>query len=169
MGAAIADGEDGATSAPQAEPVTLTAEEQVLVRADLDVLLPTLDGERAERFAALRHAVVAGTIPVELGGALEALLELTLQTGRARARYRADGEGVLTKVYRRTAAGRGLQAHMRQVNTALGRLEGEQITSVKVGMRTVGHFTIAIQTDRTTLTLATRPDTINVESVAVGA
>lgn len=150
-------------------PLALTDEERDLVAADLATLVPTLDGDRQRRFAALRDAVVDGEVPAGLTGALESLLELALQTGRARARYRADGEGALTRLYRKTPAGRALQTHLRDVNEALATLAGQTITSMTVGMRTVGHFTIAIQTDQTSLTLAARPDTVNVESVAVGA
>jgi hypothetical protein len=35
-------------------------------------------------------------------------------------------------------------------------------------MRTLGHFTVTIGTDATTLTLAVQPDAVAVDSVAVG-
>jgi hypothetical protein len=146
----------------------LDAEERDLVTQDLEVLLPTLEGDRRERYSRLRDAVAAGAVPPELTPALESLLELTLQTARARARYRAEGEQTLTKLYGRTPAGRELAGHLRQVNKALGSLEGQTVGSVAVRMRTVGHFTIAIQTSDTTITLAARPDSIDVESIAVG-
>jgi hypothetical protein len=37
-----------------------------------------------------------------------------------------------------------------------------------VRMRTLGHFTVTIQSKATTITLAVRPDGVQVESVAVG-
>lgn len=160
---------DVSTDQPAVVPIELNEEERTLILSDLDALLPTLDGARADRFRALRASAVAGTVPADLVAALESVLELTLQTGRARTRYRADGEGILTAVYRRTSAGRTLSKHLGQVNEALKTLAGDEVTSISVRMRTVGHFTIAIQTDNTTLTLAARPDTINVESIAVGA
>lgn len=148
--------------------LALDAEEQELLAQDLDLLLPTLAGERQDRFRALRQAVGAGEIPPSLTPALESLLELTLQTARARARYRAEGEQVLTRLYQRTPGGRELAEHLRQVNAALKSLQGETVESVSVRMRTVGHFTITLQTDGTTITLAARPDSVDVESVAVG-
>jgi hypothetical protein len=159
---------DTDTDAASAPALELDAEERDLVAQDIEVLLPTLDGDRRERYARLRDAVLAGSVPAELASALETLLELTLQTARARTRYRAEGEQTLTKLYSRTAGGRELAAHLRQVNQALGSLAGQQVESVAVRMRTVGHFTIAIQTDATTITLAARPDSIDVESIAVG-
>lgn len=150
-------------------PLELTDEESELVGLDLDVLLPTLDGSRRDRYEALRAAVGAGQVPARLQPALESLLELTLQTARARTRYRAEGEQILTKLYTRTASGRELADHLGQVNEALRSLAGQTIGSVTVRMRTVGHFTVTIQTDGTTITLATRPDSLDVESIAVGS
>lgn len=150
-------------------PLELDADERELVTLDLDALLPTLDADRRARYAALREAVVAGQIPADLVPALESLLELTLQTARARARYRAEGEQTLTKLYRRTPGGRELSHHLGQVNEALTTLAGQTIESLSVRMRTVGHFTLTIQTDATTITLASRPDTVDVESIAVAS
>jgi hypothetical protein len=154
--------------APELDALELDEEERELVAQDIEVLLPTLDGDRRQRYARLRDAVLAGSVPPDMTPALESLLELTLQTARARTRYRAEGEQTLTKLYSRTAGGRELAAHLRQVNKALGSLSGQTVESVAVRMRTVGHFTIAIQTSGTTITLAARPDSIDVESIAVG-
>ena len=151
------------------EPIELTEEESDLVASDLDVLLPTLEGPRRERYARLREAVAAGEVPDELISALESLLELTLQTARARGRYTAEGEQALTRLYGRTAGGRELAGHLSQVNRALTSLKGQTVESVGVRMRTVGHFTITIQTDGASITLASRPDSIDVESIAVGS
>ena len=157
------------TEAPTVAPIELDAEERELVGLDLDALLPTLDSERQARYAALRDTVAAGQVPDELVPALESLLELTLQTARARARYRAEGEQTLTGLYRRTPAGRQLSDHLGQVNEALKSLDGQAIESLSVRMRTVGHFTLTIQTDATTITLATRPDSVDVESISVSS
>lgn len=165
-------GVDPASAEPapslELDALALDEEERELVAQDIEVLLPTLEGARRERYALLLDAVLAGSVPPELTPALESLLELTLQTARARTRYRAEGEQILTKLYSRTAGGRELAAHLRQVNKALGSLSGQTVESVAVRMRTVGHFTIAIQTSGTTITLAARPDSIDVESIAVG-
>ncbi len=148
--------------------IELDAEEQELVAQDLELLLPTLDGERRERFRQLAAAVAIGEVPASLTPALESVLELTLQTARARQRYRAEGEKILTGLYRRTPGGRELTDHLRQVNAALDSLAGNTVEAVTVRMRTVGHFTLTIHTDEATITLASRPDSVDVESVAVG-
>lgn len=155
------------TEAPTVTPIELDTDERELVGLDLEALLPTLDGERHDRYATLRDAVAAGQVPPELIPALESLLELTLQTARARARYRAEGEQTLTGLYRRTPGGRQLSGHLGQINEALKSLAGQTIDTMSVRMRTVGHFTLTIQTDATTITLAARPDSIDVESISV--
>lgn len=165
---------DPAPASPSAESgpppdLTLSPEEAELVASDVDVLLPTLQGERRERYASLRAAASAGHVPADLAPALESLLELTLQTARARKRYRAEGEKILTDLYRRTPGGRELSRHLGRVNAALSSLSGQTVERISVGMRTVGHFTITIETDATTITLAARPDTVDVESISVGA
>jgi hypothetical protein len=76
---------------------------------------------------------------------------------------------VLTQLYGRTSAGRGLTEHLSQVNSALKALAGHTVKGVNVRMRTVGHFTITVQTDGATITLAARPDSLDVESIAVGS
>ena len=159
---------DAGANADPIAALELDEDERDLVARDIEVLLPTLEGDRRERYARLRDTVLAGSVPAELTPALESLLELTLQTARARTRYRAEGEQTLTKLYARTAGGRERAGHLREVNKALGSLAGQTVESVAVRMRTVGHFTIAIQTSGTTITLAARPDSVDVESIAVG-
>ncbi|MFN2557392.1 MAG: hypothetical protein ABR592_11105 [Nitriliruptorales bacterium] len=155
---------------PDTEPgsITLDTEERELVRQELDALLPALSGERLQRYEQLGAAVGAGSIPPESVPLLESLLELALQTARARRLYRAEGERVLTQLFRRTPRGRELAEHLDQVNHALGALAGHTLNRARVGMRTLGHFTLTLETEAATMTLAVRPDSVNVESVSVG-
>jgi hypothetical protein len=150
------------------EAITLRDEEQELVTAELAAILPALHGERLARYERLREAVDAGNVPDDLAPVLEALLELSLQTARTRQLYKAEGERILTGLYRRTPGGRELSAHLRAVNTALEALADSTLDAVSVRMRTLGHFSITITTDAATLTLGVRPESVNIESVAVG-
>ena len=150
------------------EPLELDSDEQELIELELASLLPALEGPRRERYQALAETVAGGTVPPDLVPQLESLLELVLQTARARKLYRAEGERILTALLRRTPRGRELTGHLNDVNTALTAITGHTLNGVRVGMRTLGHFTVTLQTDAATLTLAVRPDGLNVESVAVG-
>jgi hypothetical protein len=150
--------------------VTLGDEERELLRLELRTLLPALSGPRRERYEALARVIDSdsASVPVEVLPALESVLELALQTGRARRLYRAEGERILTNVLRRTPQGRELSAQLDRVNEALRVVTGETLDAVRVRMRTLGHFTVTIQSKATTITLAVRPDGVQVESVAVG-
>jgi len=157
------------TDAPAADDaVTLSDDERELVALELEVLLPALHGGRQERYQQLRDAVVTGRVPAELAAPLASLLELTLQTARARQLYRAEGEKILTDLLRRTPRGRELAGQLADVNTALKALNGHPVETMSVRMRTIGHFTVTVATPAVTLTLAIRPDTVNIESVEAG-
>ena len=148
--------------------LVLDAEEADLVAQEVTAFLPALDGARRERYAALAVAVRAREIPNDLLPALESLLEMTLQTARVRQRYRAEGERILTALYRRTPGGRELTRHLGEVNEALRTLAGQTIDGIAVRMRTVGYFTITVSTPGAKVTLSARPDSVDVEAVGVG-
>jgi hypothetical protein len=163
-------GEGGRAATPtKAGPLKLGDEERELLRLELDTLLPALSGPRRERYEALARAIDSdGDVPPEALPALESVLELALQTGRARQLYRAEGERILTSVLRRTPRGREHAAQLDKVNEALRVMAGETLEAVRVRMRTLGHYTMTIQSKATTITLAVRPDGVRVDSVAVG-
>jgi hypothetical protein len=148
--------------------VTLDADERELVTHELRALLPALRGPKRDRYEALDHAIEDGTVPAELLPVLESVLEVALQTGRARTLYRAEGERLLTAVLRRTPRGREMAAHLAEVNEALRVLAGHPLDGVHLRMRTLGHYTITLQSPAATLTLAIRPNGVQLESVTVG-
>jgi hypothetical protein len=147
--------------------LTLDDDERDLVTLELDALLPALSGDRLSRYEALRAAVAAGEVPAELTAPLASTIELALQTARARQLYRAEGETILTNLFRRTPRGKELAGQLADVNKALRALNGHPVKNVGVRMRTIGHFTVTVATEALTLTLAVRPDNVNVETVEV--
>lgn len=156
------------TDAGGDRPLKLNDDERELVGLELDALLPALGGERLERYRQLRAAVAEGEVPPELTAPLASTIELALQTARARQLYRAEGETILTNLFRRTPRGRELAQQLADVNGALRALNGHRVEGVSVRMRTIGHFTVTVATDAVSITLAVRPDMVNVESLAVG-
>lgn len=149
------------------KPLTLDDDERELVDLELQALLPALAAERRERYLALADAVADGSVPPDLVGHLQSLLELALQTARARKLYSAEGEKILTGLFKRTPAGRDLAAQLSDINGALRAVANHELRSARVGMRTLGHFTVTLTTDEAKVTLAVRPDGMNVESVEV--
>ena len=148
--------------------IDLREEERELVAQELRPLLAALSGTKRERYAALAAGVDAGVVGEDAVPVLESLLEIALPTGRARRLYRAEGERILTGLFRRTPRGRELAADLDGINQALRVMAGETLDGVTVRMRTLGHFTITLSAPGTTMTLAVRPDGVAVESVAVG-
>lgn len=145
-----------------AEPLRLDADEQELVALELrDFVAASESG----RYAALAGAVEAGEIPAALKNVLASVLEFSLQTGRARALYTAEGEGILTGVYRRTPSGRAAASQLAAVNEALRTLTGAPLDGARVAMRTVGHYTVTLSTAVGQVVLAVRPDGVEVHSV----
>lgn len=152
-----------------AEPITLSEDEREIVELELRALLPALSDERRASYEALREAVASGDVPADHVGELESVVVLALQTARARTLYRAEGETILTGLFRRTPRGKELSQQLADVNAALRALNGKEVTGVTVRMRTLGHFTIAIDTEGANLTLAVRADGVRLESVSAGA
>ncbi|MGH3442274.1 MAG: hypothetical protein ACRDUY_09575 [Nitriliruptorales bacterium] len=150
------------------DALQLDDEERELVAQEVAAFLPALKGERRQRYEVLAEAVTTGSVPADLLPPLESLIEMTLQTARARQLYRAEGERILTAVYRRTPGGRELSQHLKDVNAALEALEGHTVEGVSVRMRTLGHFTITVRTDGAHMTLSARPESVDLESVSVG-
>lgn len=150
------------------EALQLDEDERELVGLEVGAMLPGLTGERRERYQALADAVEGGAVPPDLQPQLESVLSITLQTARARQMYRAEGEKILTGLYRRTPGGRELHGHLGEINHALTSLIGHELTEAKVRMRTLGHFTVSLRTEAARITLAVRPEGVNIESVAVG-
>jgi hypothetical protein len=150
------------------ETVTLSEEERDLLTRELQALLPELPAVRRQGYADLAAAVSRGSVPRDLVPLLERVVAVALEGGRARRVYRAEGERVLTELFSRMPRGRALALHLEEVNRALRVLAGRPLHAVRVGMRTLGHYTITLEVEGATVTLAARPDSVALESVAVG-
>ena len=156
------------TEPQQAETIALTAEQQDILRAEVAAILRAISGQRRETYEALAAAVNAGEVPVSLMVPLEELVALLLETRRARQIYTAEGERVLTELFQETNKGREMARQLAEVNRALASLSGRTISGVRIGMRTIGHFTVTLNAGAMSVTLAVQPRSVIVEGVAVG-
>ncbi len=146
--------------------IALSEEEAHLVAEEAEALSRAL--QEPQRIRVLRFAEHArsGEVPADLVDLLEGLAVMVLQTGRARAVYRAEGERIWTDLLLRTPRGQALQAQLQEVNRALRALKGLVLDSVRVDMRTLGHFLLTLRANGVGLSLAVRADGVQVESVA---
>jgi len=145
--------------------VELSAEEAELVGAEAAAAAGVLGGEGREQALRIAELADGQHLPEELLPSLERILTASLQGGRARKLYKAEGERALVRLLMRTPGGERLQANLDAVNRALGSLKGRRLDSVRVAMRAPGHFTISLQSEGVGLVLAVRPDSVGVESL----
>jgi hypothetical protein len=143
----------------------LSSEEADLVVTEASAAAGVLEGPRKEQALDLVREARTGEISDDLLTTLERILAASLQGGRARHLYKAEGEGLLTRLLLRTPGGQRLQKDLDAVNQALRSLRGRQLDEVRVAMRTPGHFTLSLQTEGVGLVLVVRPDGVAVESL----
>jgi len=156
-----------ADEAPRPEALELGDEETTLVAAEATAAAKVLPDPLRGQALALAEAAAAGVVPVELIEALEYVLTTSLAGGRARQRYRAEGEALLNGVLARTPAGRARKASVEEVNRALTALAGKELHSVRVGTRVPGSHTVRLDVDGLVLTLGLSAAGVTVESVAL--
>lgn len=154
------------TDPKQGQAIALSEEEAALVAEEALHLAGVLSAAQRPRALALVQAARTGAVAADLVDVLEGVVVLALQTGRARRRYLAEGERLLTDVLRRTPRGRDLQDQLAAVNGALRALAGRRLDGVRVELRTLGRFTVALQCEGVSLTLAVHADGVWVESVS---
>ena len=143
----------------------LSQEEADIVAAEATAAARVLEGSRKEQALDLATRAPCGDVPDGLVTTLERIVTASLQGGRARKLYKAEGERVLTRLLLRTPGGQRQQENLDAVNQALRSLAGRTLDGVSVAMRAPGHFTVSVKTEGVGLVLAVRPDGVAVESL----
>ena len=148
--------------------VELSADEREIVALVLDAYAAAVPGELRSRYTSLASAARAGGVPPEEVSALERVLELALQTGKARELGRAEAERVLIAVLRRLPSGLALVHALDGVNGALSSLAGRRLRSVRASMRLPGRYSLTLEVEGVSLTLGLGPEGLSVESLTAG-
>ena len=115
----------------------------------------------------LAAAVEAGEVEEDLLGRLEKVLEMTLQTGRARRVHGAESEQSLLRLFHQTPGGAAARRATQAVNEALATLEGQTIETMLFTAQGPGVFRLGLRTDRCRLTLEIDRHGVTVESLEV--
>src|SRR5690349_6726413 len=110
----------------------LSPEEVEVVVAEATAAAGVLEGPRKEQALDLAREARSGELPDDLLTVLERILTASLQGGRARHLYKAEGERVLTRLLLRTPGGQRLQEDLDAVNQALRSLGGRRLDGVRV-------------------------------------
>ena len=143
------------------------AQREVLL-AEIEGVLETVKepGARA-RYEELAGAVAGGTVEDGLLGSLEALTEMTLQTGRARKLHGAESEQALLRLFHRTPRGAAARQATESVNRALRELAGQTIEEMLFTVQAPGVYRLGLGTDRVRLALQIDRHGVTVESLEV--
>jgi hypothetical protein len=157
-------------SAPAATAGALAVDplQREILLEELATLVVSLRGSEAgEPWEALAAAVDASEVEEPLLGRLETVLEMTLQTGRARRVHGAEGEQALLRLFHQTPTGAKARQATRAVNEALATVAGQTIEGALFTVQGPGVYRLGLQTDRCKLTLEIDRHGVAVESLEV--
>ena len=128
--------------------IRVTGEAAEVARAEAQAVLSMVQDEtRRGRLADLIAAVDEGEVSGDDADGLAELLELGLQTGRVRSIYGPEGEQAALALFRRLPLGRELTQSTRDLNEALGALEGRTIERISANLVGPGEYGVTISTE----------------------
>lgn len=155
-----------AVEVPGSVPVDAAQREALL--EEIAALVSLIqDGESRAPWEDLALAVEAGAVEEPLLGRLEHVLEMTLQTGRARRMHGATAEQALLRLFHQTPRGAAARRATEAVNRALAALAGQTLENVLFTPQGPGVFRLGIETDRCKLALEIDRHGVTVESLEV--
>jgi hypothetical protein len=126
----------------------VSGEAAEVARAEAQAVLAMVQDEtRRGRLADVVAAVDDGAVEGADADALAELLELGLSTGRVRAIYGPEGEQAALALFRRLPLGKELTRSARDLNEALGALEGRTIDKISVNAVGPGEYGVTISTE----------------------
>jgi hypothetical protein len=155
-------------SAVAVEGLELDAIQREVVGEEVAALLHGLQAAPARApWEELAAAVAEGSVPEPLLPRLESVLEMSLQTGRARKIHGAEGEQALLRLFHRTPRGGAARRSTEAVNAALKALAGQTIEGLVVTSQGPGVFRLGVSTDHLKLALEFDRHGVTVESLEV--
>ncbi|HKV08526.1 MAG TPA: hypothetical protein VJ725_10325 [Thermoanaerobaculia bacterium] len=143
------------------------AQREVLLE-ELGALAGSLrDPESRGPWEDLAEAVEAGAIGEPHLSRLEGLLEMSLQTGRARRIHGADSEQALLRLFKQTPRGTAARRATESVNEALSSLAGQTLESMLFTVQGPGVYRLGVAAGPYRLTLEIDRHGVTVESLEV--
>lgn len=150
------------------EVVTIEeADREVLLEEIGGVIVSLSDPAARARYRDLGEAVAVGQVSGAAIATLEGLLEMLLQTGRARWRHGPESERDLLRLFHRTPGGSTARRTTEAVNQALRELKGQVLQNLLFTPHGPGIFKLGIQTDQCKLALVIDSHGVSVESLEV--
>ena len=140
---------------------------EILDREVRTFLTGITDPEAQARYAGLLQEVEDGEVSEEFSTALEGILQVVLESGRARKLYGPAGENSLTTLFQKTSRGSIMVQQANEVNRALKGLEGQTLGGISFRSTGPGSWELTLQTDRGELTLRIDRQGIRVHDLEV--
>ena len=156
----------GTAAAPGAVAVD-PLQREVLLEELATLVTSVRDPVGRTTWEGLAAAVDAGSVDPELNGRLEAILEMVLQTGRARRVHGAEAEQALLRLFHQTPRGAAARRALQAVNETLATLEGQTLEGMLFTVQGPGAFRLGLKTERCSLTLEIDRHGVSVESLEV--
>ena len=149
-------------------PVALDDAQREVLLEELGALAGSLrDPESRGPWEDLAEAVEAGAIGEPHLSRLEGLLEMSLQTGRARRIHGADSEQALLRLFKQTPRGTAARRATESVNEALSSLAGQTLESMLFTVQGPGVYRLGVAAGPYRLTLEIDRHGVTVESLEV--
>jgi len=154
--------------APAVDRLKIDESQQLTLLAELEELLETVRDPAARGpFVDLAAAVVEGEVGETGLATLEKVLEMTLQTGRARRVHGAEAEQSLLRLFHQTPRGAAARRSTEAVNTALRQLAGQPLEEILFTAQGPGVFKLGLRTGSCRLALEVDRHGVTVESLEV--
>jgi hypothetical protein len=148
--------------------LALDALQREVLLEELASLVGSFHDRAASRvWEELALAVDAGTVEEPLLGRLEQILEMTLQTGRARKHHGAESEQALLRLFHQTPRGAAARRATEAVNRTLASLAGQPVERMLFTSQGPGVYRLGLETERCKLTLEIDRHGITIESLEV--
>jgi hypothetical protein len=144
-----------------------TLQKEILEREVQAFLQGSVDPEAQARYAALLQEVEDEEITEERCQTLAGILEIIVESGRARKLYGPPGENSLTSLFQKTSRGAALTQMSTQVNQALRGLKGQTLEGINFRSSGPGSWVLTLQTDHCELTLRIDRKGIRVDNLGV--
>ncbi|HYO14657.1 MAG TPA: hypothetical protein VE685_15795 [Thermoanaerobaculia bacterium] len=148
--------------------VAIDAAQQEVLLAELAALAGSVHDPVARvRCEELTAAVAEGAVEEDLLSFFESVLEMSLQTGRARRVHGPESEQALLRLFQQTPRGGAARRATEAVNKALAALAGQTIEKMLFTIQGPGVFRLGVETDGCKLTLEIDRHCVSVESLEV--
>lgn len=150
------------------ETIEIDPLQREVLLAEIEGVLATVREPRARApYEDLAGAVAGGTVEESLLRPLESLVEMSLQTGRARRLHGADSERALLRLFHQTPRGAAARLSTEAVNEALRTLAGQPLEEALFTVQAPGVFRLGLRTGQVRLALEIDRHGVTVESLEV--